>query len=206
MGNFPIIRMARATRIIVNLLLIVAITMQPTLTFAFQQDCSAGCTSGFTCQGCGCCKVQSETAKCPCCSGGLSDEHQGCCGHGDRNRSQQAKESSVDDADPFAGMVLEEGPVPENSEQPCNENQSNGQEGAEPTVATRCHCVSNPDPLDAPTPRSPITELRDVLISSSAHCGVVYSADEHPLASTLDAAPAPVASHFTQISYCVWRL
>lgn len=206
MGNFPTIRMARATQIIVNLLLIVAITMQPTLTFAYQQGCSADCTSGFTCQGCGYCKVQSETAKCPCCSGGVSDERHSCCGHGDRDKSQQAEKPSIDYADPFAGMVLEEGPAPESTEQPYNENQSNGHEGAEPTVATTCHCVSNPDPLDAPAPRYPITELRDVLISSSAHCDLVYSADEHPLASTLDAAPAPVALHFTQISYCVWRL
>lgn len=206
MGNFPIIRMARATRIIVTLLLIVAITMQPTLTFAFQQDCSAGCTSGFTCQGCGCCKVQSETAKCPCCSGGVSDEHQGCCGHGERDKSKQDKEPSLDDADPFAGMVLEAGPVPENSQQPSNEAQASKQEIAKESLTTACHCLKNRDPLDASAPRSPITELRDVLISSSAHCGVVYSADEHPLASSLDASPAPVAPHFTQISYCVWRL
>ncbi|WP_425399190.1 hypothetical protein [Aeoliella sp.] len=198
--------MARATRIIVNLLLIVAITMQPTLTFAFQQDCSAGCTSGFTCQGCGCCKVQSETAKCPCCSGSLSDEHQGCCEHGKRDKSQQAKEPSVADADPFAGMVLEAGPVPENSQQPSNEAQASKQEISEESLTTACHCLKNRDPLDAPTPRSPITELREVLISSTAQCGVVYTADEHPRASTLDAAPAPVAAHFTQISYCVWRL
>jgi len=206
MGNFPPIRMARATQIIVNLLLIVAITMQPTLTFAFQLDCSADCTSEFTCQGCGCCKVQSKTAKCPCCSGGVSDEDQGCCGHGDRDKSQQAKQLSIDHADPFAGMVLEEGPVPENSKQLINEDQTSTQGGVEATLATSCHCFSNPDPLDAPTPRSLITELRDVLVSSSAHCGVIYSAGEHPLASKLDAAPAPVAPHFTQVSFCVWRL
>lgn len=180
--------------------------MQPTLTFAFQQDCSADCTSGFTCQGCGCCRVQSETAKCPCCSGGVSDELHSCCGHGDRDKSQQAKEPRVDDADPFAGMVLEEGPVPENSEQPNNEDQTNRQELADATLTTTCHCLSNRDPLDAPTPRSPITELRDVLSVNSAHCGVVYSADEHPLAATLDAESATLAPHFTQVSYCVWRL
>ncbi len=205
MGNFPTIRMARVTQIIVNLFLIVAITMQPTLTFAFQQDCSADCTSGFTCQGCGCCKVQSETAKCPCCSGDVSDERHSCCGH-DRDKSQQAQESSVDNADPFAGMVLEEGPVPENSALPSNEDQSNRRVAADATLASTCHCLSNPDPLDAPTPRSPITELQDVLSLSSAHCGIAYSAEEHPLASTLDAACAPAAPHFSQISFCVWRL
>lgn len=205
MRNFPTICMARVNRIIVNLLLIVAITMQPTLTFAFQQGCcSVDCTYEFTCQGCGCCKVQLQTEKCPCCSGGVPDEHQSCCGHAGRDKSQRAKEPSVDD--PFAGMVLEEGPVPENSEQPTDEGQANRQEVANATLSTTCQCLSKRDPLDAPTPRSPITELRDVLSLSSAHCGILYSAEEHPPASTLDAACAPIAPHFSQISFCVWRL
>lgn len=206
MGNFPIIRMARATRIIVNLLLIVAITMQPTLTFAFQQGCSVDCTYEFTCQGCGCCKVQSETEKCPCCSGGVSDEHQSCCGHANRGESQQAEEQTLDDADPFAGMVLEAGPVPENYEQPTNQTQPDTRLAENGTLSSSCQCLSKRDPLDAPTPRSPLTELRDVLSLSAAQGCAVYTTVKQPRAYPVDAASAPAAPHFSQVSYCVWRL
>ena len=66
--------MARPTHIAVNLLLSIAVTMQPGLAYGLQQDCSAEVSMGYTCQGCGCCKVQSTTAKCPCCIGEAMEE------------------------------------------------------------------------------------------------------------------------------------
>ncbi len=101
--------MAHITSLAVNLLLIVAMTMQPGLAYGFQQDCSAGSTSGFTCQGCGCCKVPSATTKCSCCNEDASDEQSGCCGH---DPQQEDRVSPSVDATLSSGCQCVAAPAP----------------------------------------------------------------------------------------------
>ena len=203
--------MARVTHIAVNLSLIVALTMQPAFAYVVGQDCSADCTSGFTCQGCGCCKVQSETSKCPCCSGESEDghKHDGCCGHVHDGKRQHSDDLSIDEADPFAGMLLEEGPVPEQNQrrdQPLEDQRQPTIKAAAPALAAACNCVTRPEPHEAPVPRSPVTELRDLLSLDIVVCGVMDPAEKPPLGSSLDDPHPAVAPHFSQVAFCVWRL
>lgn len=200
-GNFRTTHMARTTHIAVNLLLIVAVTMQPGLAYALGQHCSAGVSTGFTCQGCGCCKVQSETAKCPCCNSEASDKEDGCCGHVRQHEDRVATFAN----DPFAGMELEEGSVPDESEQPRDDNQPHIQAADTLSLAAACDCVTAPEPFDAPAPRSATIELRDVITVSVAHCDAT-TAERPPLASLFDVAHRPITLHFSQIVFCVWRL
>ncbi|WP_147870568.1 hypothetical protein [Stieleria maiorica] len=191
--------MARVNHIAVNLLLIVVVTMQPSLAYVLQQDCSAGVATGFTCQGCGCCAVQSETAKCPCCSGEATSEEDECCGHGRKNQHHLSTFAD----DPFEGMELQEGPVPVDSEQPTGEHASRIQVAA---LAAACHCVTAPKPFDAPVPRSPATELREVLTVNIA-CVVDFATSvQPPLSGSFEFARRPIQPHFSQIAFCVWRL
>lgn len=194
--------MARVTHIAVNVLLIVVLTMQPGLAYAVQQDCSAGVTSGFTCQGCGCCKVQSETAKCPCCSGEATNEEGECCGHGRKNQHRVATFAD----DPFEGMELQEGPVPVDSEQPSGEHASPFQVADVAALAAACHCVTAPEPFNAPVPRSPASELRDILTINIACVGDAATLVQPPLSGFFELARRPIEPHFSQIAFCVWRL
>ncbi len=194
--------MARATHIAVNLLLIVALTMQPGLAYALGQDCSDGVTTGFTCQGCGCCKVQSETAKCPCCSGEATTDDGKCCGHAQKNQHRVATFAN----DPFAGMELQKGPVPQDAEPPCNEHSPQVQADDVAALAAACHCVTAPEPFDAPVPRSPTTELREVLNVNIACVGDVSVAEKPPLSGFFEFSRRPIEPHFSQIAFCVWRL
>ena len=206
-GNFRITHMARPTHIAVNLLLIVAVTMQPSLAYGLQQDCSAGVSTGYTCQGCGCCKVQSETAKCPCCSGEATTEEDGCCGHG--HKSQHRRATFADD--PFDGMELKEGPIPVDSvpvdaEQPLNDHAKQKQVAEFAVLAAACHCVTAPEPFNAPVPHSPVTELRDVLTVNIACVVDVATSVQPPLSGCFESARRPIEPHFSQIAFCVWRL
>lgn len=199
--------MARPTHIAVNLLLIVAVTMQPSLAYGLQQDCSAGVSTGYTCQGCGCCKVQAETAKCPCCSGEATKEEGGCCGHGHKNQHRVATFAD----DPFDGMELQEGPVPVDSvpverEQPSGERTTHIQAADLVALAAACHCVTAPEPFNAPVPRSPATELRDVLTVNIACVADVATSVQPPLSASFEFARGPIEPHFSQIAFCVWRL
>ena len=199
--------MARPTHIVVNLLLIVAVTMQPSLAYGLQQDCSAGVSTGYTCQGCSCCKVQSETAECPCCSGEATKEDDGCCGHGPKNQHRVATFAD----DPFDGMELLEGPIPVNSvptdrEQQSGERTTQIQAADGAALAAACHCVTAPEPCNAPVPRSPATELRDVLTVNIAGVVDVATSVQPPLSASLEFARGPIEPHFSQIAFCVWRL
>lgn len=201
-GNFRTTHMARATHIAVNLLLIVALSMQPGLAYALGQDCSAGVSAGFTCQGCGCCTVQSETAKCPCCSVEATTDDGECCGHGQRKRPRVATFAD----DPFAGMKLQKGPVPEDSEPPCNEDSPQVQADDVVALAAACHCVTAPEPFGAPAPRSPTTELREVLNVNIACVGDVSVSEKPPLSGFFEFSRRPIEPHLSQIAFCVWRL
>lgn len=194
--------MARATHIAVNLLLIVTVTMQPSLAYGLQQDCSAGVATGFTCQGCGCCTVQSETAKCPCCSSEATDEEDACCGHGRKNQHRVATFAD----DPFEGMELQEGPVHFGAKQPSDNDTVQFQAANLAALAAACHCVTAPEPFNAPVPRSPATELRDVLTVNIACVADVATSVQPPLSGPFELARRPIEPHLAQIAFCVWRL
>ena len=150
-------------------------------------------------------------SECPCCRGKSSDrhEHDGCCGHGHDGKGQRAADVTIEQADPFTGMVLEEGPVGEQSErhnQPIENERQPAVKGAASTLAAACNCVTRPEPHEAPVPRSPGNEVRDILSLDIVVSGVIDSSEKPPLASSLDDPYPAVTPHFSQISFCVWRL
>ena len=203
--------MARVIHIAVNLLLIVAVAMQPGMVYELQQSCFAGVSSALTCNCCGSCKVQSRTAECPCCTGGASNKEEKCCG-----QSQGSGDVAIFDDDPFAGIELAEGPVPEGAPSATsvaedlktdNEVVFRGHIVGEAVFApTRCHCVTAPEPFSAPLPRPPLSELREVLTADIACVGVVITPGHPSLSSCFEFARRPIEPHFSQIAFCVWRL
>ena len=82
MGNFPL------TRTALNLLLIVALAIQPVAACAVTADCSVRCSESdtFMCPGCGCCEVEQANDRCCCCSGTAKvtetkSAKPSCCSH-----------------------------------------------------------------------------------------------------------------------------
>ena len=204
--------MARAIHIAVNLLLIVALTLQPGLAYAVQQHCSAGIVGGIACQGCGSCKVHSESAKCPCCGVEAADKQGGCCGHRDQHTCGDSTVTSA----PFAGMMPEVGPATENpvpkirapqdSVQLCDDDRPQVRTASATALAVCCHCVSAPEPSGGPVPRSSTPELRDVLTITICCDGDEILSAQPPLSPAFNVAHRPVVDHFSQIAFCVWRL
>lgn len=190
--------MARVFHIAVNLLLIVVMTVQPGLVYGLKRDCSVGASSGFTCTGCGCCKVQSETENCPCCSGEATNDEGGCCGN------EHPVEASCED--PFEGVEIQKGPLPEDVTSPCTNDDPQVQAAGDTALATACHCIVAPEPLNLPMPRSPASELRDVSAVSIAYVANVAASERSSLSSTFELAQPPIEPHFSQIAFCVWRL
>ena len=79
MANFPIIRIA------VNLSLIVALTIQPSLASISRSSCSTAASASDDCQGCQCCQGKAADTQRSCCekaSGQDARRHShGCCAH-----------------------------------------------------------------------------------------------------------------------------
>jgi len=218
--------MYRVFHIAVSLSLVVAITLQPTFAYALGQDCSADGVSQSSCGGCSCCKLRSEGESCPCCAETSSDElsdgassngassngassndapsNSGCCGE---SRSQQEQDSV--EVDSNAGMAMHNGPLLAEAEHG-GERAAAGVRpsirAADRAIRSACNCIASSKPLVAPLPRSTPTELREVLCVSLEFFGVDDSAEQPTLRSSMDAAHSWVAPHFSQISFCVWRL
>lgn len=179
------------TRIAVNLLLIVALAIQPVaVCLGNVVGGVAGCSQAgaFTCQGCGCCQVDDADDRCCCCSGPVEEEvdqatESSCCS-GSHIASEESESSpeNVDD-----GGVTAIGPI-------------------ETGVRTICLCNRAPQPLSDSSPRRATSDDRDSLsVGSTALDANVW--DSGPLlATTHDRANLPVTLHFSQSMLCIWRL
>ncbi len=198
--------MARLTRIAVNLLLIVAITIQPTMVRALQKGCSDDCSSQFTCQGCGSCEVESPAGRCGCCSGhsdvSSNEESASCCGHGSTTEHGIASTSEVD---PFADMEMANGPAADDSLLRCSDDQL-ATFANRPLVVSGCRCLHAPEVPYAPAPRSPANEVRDLVSLGFASSLIADSKQQLPSVSAFDSGPPSAILHFAQIELCVWRL
>ena len=202
--------MARLTRIAVNLLLIVAITIQPTTVRALQKACSGDCSSQFTCQGCGSCEVESPAGRCGCCSGhsdvGSNEESNeeiaSCCGHG--SATEHGIASKFED-DPFADMEMANGPAADDSLLRCADDQL-ATFANSPLVVSGCRCLHAPEVPLAPAPRSPANEVRDLVSLGFASSLIADSKQQLPSVAAIDDGPPSAILHFAQIELCVWRL
>ncbi len=207
--------MARFTRIAVNLLLIVAITIQPTMVCAFRKACSADCSLQFTCQGCGCCEVESPDGHCGCCSGhsdvSSNEESASCCGPGSATSccgpgsAKEHSTASTFEDDPFADMEMANGPLADDSLMRCADDQLATYANS-PGVASGCRCLHAPEVPYAPAPRAPTNEVRELVPLDFASSVIVEPNQQLPSLFAVDDGPPSAILHFAQIELCVWRL
>jgi hypothetical protein len=177
-------RIFRPTHIAVNLLLIVALAIQPVAV------CLAGVVGGpacsepgrFTCQGCGCCEVERPDGRCCCCSGPADAEEveASCCS------------SNHDSA--------------ENSEASPEQQTASSIAPGDAGVRSICLCEQRSPPLSDSSPRRPTTEDRDVVSLESIDLHGYAWNSGRLVAKRQATAPLVPPSHFAQVMLCIWRL
>lgn len=192
--------MARSIRIAVNLLLVVCLTMQSTIACAFQKACSVTCTSQFSCNECGCCKVEKPTDRCGCCGGHSNSDSDGdsasCCG----NNGTYEPLATPPTADTrFADKEIAKGLVPGDTS--CCAEASD-----EPDMDSACHCLQAPDTPYAPVSRSHANDVPDLLALGFTLTEIVKPKDQPVSVSANANALLSRLLHFSQIQLCVWRL
>lgn len=204
MSHSPLIRT------VVNLSLIVALMIQPMVASAALADCAAGCSANFTCQGCGCCEVESSTELCGCCGGGKPTDspeefssEKSCCSHGDDG----IPETSVSDTPTvvvqsvFSDCDLTEPTPPISSD------------GAAVVAAEKhhefhsaCLCQQEELPLGDPSPRRPASEDRDEVSLGYAKSNASDFGNHADRRSVARSDVAPSLRQFSQAMICIWRL
>lgn len=204
--------MASLTRIIVNLSLIVAITIQPLMVFAFKKDCAANCVSHLACQGCGGCQVDTVGDRCGCCGGhAVGDtaaedsvaENASCCEQHSSHKQQPSSSATNDDLLEEAEIV--EGPVASESPSCCTA-ESLGTSPSSRTVESGCHCLHSPETPCVPEPRSPANEVRDLVPLGFAPSVIAEPREQRPSDGSFGDGQSSANFHFAQIELCVWRL
>lgn len=176
--------MARAIRTTVNLLLVVILTIQPSIACVLQRSCSSDGTPGNECPGCGCCEVESKSDRCSCCrhpehrKDATHSEESDCCGY---RSSQGTADVDCDD----------------DSEQTAALNS--------PSVRPECLCFRNPAPLGEPVPPSPLNKIRDQIIRP-INFVAADSKERFPSNLGYDVVSVAATLDSTQITLCVWQL
>jgi hypothetical protein len=186
MRNFPI------TRAAVNLLLIVALAIQPVAVCMANVDCVAVCsnTTTFICQGCRCCEVEQSDDRCCCCSGPAQAEKDhkaeaSCCSS--EHDSSAKRDPSTADLDEAPAAAIAPG-----------ENTAG--------IRSICWCEQDSQPLSDSSPRRPTSENRDSLSLESSDLDEGAWNRKQLLAATQYGAEVLVPTRFSQVILCVWRL
>jgi hypothetical protein len=189
--NHPM-RNFRPTHVAVNLLLIVALAIQPLAECLANVDCSGvdSLTTTFTCQGCGCCEVEHAADRCCCCSGPTQSEVEetvatGCCRskHKADAKSESSSEELDDEpAEMIAGVAADSG------------------------LRSVCLCGRDSQPLSDSSPPRPTSENRDRLALGASVLDKSRWNLGPSLATSQYAADLSVPQCFSQVILCVWRL
>jgi hypothetical protein len=139
----------------------------------------------------------------------LSDgqESRGCCDRSGGEKRLLSARIAVGESHSFIDVIREEEPIPKQGQ---DSRRSTDKEpdiqAASRAQATACNCMPSPERHEAPIPRSPLTELRDTLTLNFGVCGIIDSTEKpQPASLVVDAYPG-ARPHFSQISFCVWRL
>lgn len=185
MRNFQPIHIA------VNLCLIVAMTIQPVTACLVGAGEASGCAAieqgSFTCGGCGCCQVETESDRCCCCASAekakpKAPAKHSCC-------------SSSDEAQPESKVTG----------QPTNPDVESI-EPFEGEIRSVCLCEQSSQPLPDPSPRRSSSENRDTLSVQLADvCGSSWDA-LRTLASSQQRECGTLSRHHSQVVLCIWRL
>ncbi len=192
MGDFPL------TRIALNLLLIVALAIQPVAVCAVTADCSVRYSESDTvmCPGCDCCEVEEVNDRCCCCSGTAEAAEKraarpSCCGHDES--------PDLSDLDVFGSPRADL----ETPESVCELSDS---DELETTLQSHCFCEQNSQPLSDSSPTRPVNESRASL--AIGFDGLIGDDSDSRLSLSIarEGTDVPVLAHFSQIVFCVWRL
>jgi hypothetical protein len=176
------------THITVNLLLIVALAIQPVAVCMANVECAAGYTdTTFTCQGCGCCEVERADDRCCCCSGSAEPHPEetlepSCC-----RSKHKAPESPTEDVDEKSEAAID---------------SVDGAAG----VRSICLCGRDSKPFNDSAPRRIANENRETLSLGSHNLDEDVCNRRHLLVASKYAADVPVPMHFSQVILCIWRL
>lgn len=185
-------RNIRPTHLAVNLMLIVALAIQPVAVCLAGVDCSAvgSLTSTFRCQGCGCCQVEHAADRCCCCCRPIQSEvdvtvETGCCSirHQADAKVARSSESLHDQpAELIAGVTADSG------------------------LRSVCLCGRDSQPLGDSAPPRPTSENRDRLaLGASVPEKSIWNLGRL-LAISQYAADSSVPQCCSSVILCVWRL
>jgi hypothetical protein len=175
------------TRIAVNLLLIVALAIQPVAVCLADVGGGSGCseTGTVTCQGCGCCEVERADDRCCCCSGAAEPEAKeevepSCCS-GTHHAADESEVSTGQESAPSIAPI-------------------------DTGVRSTCLCQQESQPLSDSSPRRPTNENRDLVSLDSSDRDESGWNSEHLIAKRLAEAEPAAPSRFAQVMLCIWRL
>ncbi|QDV23349.1 hypothetical protein [Aureliella helgolandensis] len=207
--------MARSIHTAVNLLLIVAITTQPTMVWAMQKGCAAAGTTQSACQGCGSCQVEATKVRCGCCSenseAAPEESRTDCCGHEVVENPQVAVESTIaEDSGSSHSKATETAGESVPSDRAETKHaavpQAQSRRAASPGIAANCNCMHAPGTPFTPAPRSHHSEALDLLLLDGT-CSVVLAPKAPNFRAPAIGGFSTVAdSHFAQVEFGVWRL
>lgn len=197
--------MARLTRITVNLSLIVAITIQPSMVFALKRACATSCASQTTCQGCGGCQVAAAGDLCGCCSGHADVDSDDASASGCGHSPAEQQRISFATNDDLAETAIVEGAVASESPSCCT-TESRGSSSSSRTEESGCHCLHSPETPYSPVSRSPANEVRDLASLGFAFSVVAEPKEQLPSDRSFVDGLSSAILHFAQIELCVWRL
>jgi hypothetical protein len=176
------------THIAVNLLLIVALAIQPVAVCMANVECATGCSdTTFTCHACGCCEVEQVDDRCSCCSGPAEPNPEepleaSCC-----SSQHNAAETTTKDVDEESEVAID---------------------SVECAAGVRsiCLCGLDSQPLSDSAPRRIANENRETLSLGSHNLDEDVCNRRHLLVASKYAADVPVPMHFSQVILCIWRL
>ncbi|TWU39455.1 membrane or secreted protein [Novipirellula artificiosorum] len=201
MFNFPLIR------IVVNLSLIVALTVQPMVALAAEGNCSSGsvcCAAGektYQCAGCDCCRVTEPGGLCGCCGG---DGEGGCC-QSQSNEITDQQPSDCDLAVTVEVIVISTASI-EEADAIDGEQAKTKEVAIAPELRSRCLCGQESPPLGSTAPSRPDTQVRNSVAIAFVCTDAFDTSERLSLAIAHRLAGELVPPRFSQRQLCIWRL
>ena len=196
---------SRLIRTVVNLSLIVAMAIQPGISYGMTKDCETKRGSGFRCNGCSCCEVSSPSEKCSCCGGGESAVSETTCCMSRRDASDEAMHSDgildlkviVISTKSSAGCELNLDPADEDPEIA---------ESAMELLLSTCRCGVESPPLGDSAPSRPTISPREPIAVRSFDLADIFGGRQPARPVRHDVSLSKASPHCSQILLCIWQL
>lgn len=199
LGNFATIVMARVILTTVNVLLIVTLTLQPSVACWVRSSCNSFGSQPSGSLSCSCCTAERAGQGCACCNQqpeqppAVAEAPTSCCHAGERSLSVKTGDSA--------------------SDAPATAIHSNNEPAGQGVIklASRqphatCLCLKQADPLGEPVPRTTLPDGRE-LHSALDTDSIAATVNRRSFNLRCTVAFAPLlAENFSQILFCVWRL